>query len=403
MSSELGRYHTVEEIRSAISSELEGKKVVLGVTGSVAAYKAVDVARRLIRLGADVYIVMTKCATEFVTPMLFEWATGKRPVVELSGGVEHIALAKACDSMVVVPATLNTMAKIVQGAADNSVILTAIAMLGKGKPVVVVPAMHKNLYEAAVTQEIVKKLADLGVDVLPPVEKGGRLIIPSPEIIAEKVASVTLRGCDLEGLTLLITAGPTREYIDNVRFITNPSSGLMGIALANAAYFRGASVVLIRGPTMLEPAPWIKTIDVVSTEEMADAVRKAAEEYKVDAAILAAAPADYRPREVFQGKIASGLDKLVLELVPTPKVVAELRKVFRGPIIGFAAEYAPSDEEAIERARKKLSERGFDVILVNNVAKKGIGFSSPTNEVYVVTSEGPIKKLGPARKEFLAH
>ena len=188
-----------------------------------------------------------------------------------------------------------------------------------------------------------------------------------------------------------------------MRFITNPSSGLMGIALANAAYFRGASVMLIRGPTTLEPVPWVKTVNVVSTEEMANAVRRAAEEHEVDAAILAAAPVDYRPREVFRGKIASGLDKLVLELVPTPKVVAELRKVFRGPIVGFAAEYAPSDEEAVERARRKLLKRGFDVILVNNVAKKGIGFSSPMNELYVVTREGPVEKLGPARKAFIAH
>ncbi|RLG87214.1 MAG: bifunctional phosphopantothenoylcysteine decarboxylase/phosphopantothenate--cysteine ligase CoaBC [Thermoprotei archaeon] len=400
LSEKLRRFHSVEEVRASISNELRDHAIALGVTGSVAAYKAVDVARRRGKLGADVWVVMTRSATEFVTPMLFEWATGNPVTVEVGGGVEHIALAKMCSSMVIAPATLNTLSKLARGEADNPVVLTAIAMLGMGKPVVAAPAMHAQLFRSPATQRVLEELRGMGMDVLPPVEIGGRLVLPPPEVIAEKVAAVTLRGRDLRGLRILVTAGPTREYIDEVRFISNPSSGLMGVAIANAAYFRGADVVLVAGPLQVEPVPWIRVVRVTSTEEMAEAVKRVAAE-GIDAAVLAAAPADYRPAKRFGGKVSSGL-RITLELVPTPKVVEELRKVFRGPVIGFAAEYAERDEEAVERGRRKLVERGFDAIAINNVAKKGVGFTSPKNEVFIAMRSGEVIHVGPARKEYVA-
>lgn len=395
--------HPSKSIIGEESKALKNKNIVIGVTGSVACYKAIDLARKLMRRGAEVYPILSPTAADFISPKLFEWATGNKPIVEYSGEVGHIQFVEHADSMVIAPATANTISKIAWGVCDTSVTLTALAMRGAKKPVVIVPAMHIQLYNSLQVLKALNRLSDLGYHILKPVVEGERAKIPDVSEIALFVETMTLRGYDLRDLRMLVTAGPTREYIDPVRFISNPSSGRMGVSIAREAYFRGAEVKLIHGPLSIEPPPWIPRIEVGTTEELLKAVIGELNKLRYDIAIFAGAPVDFKFSLKYGMKIKSSGGPFAGQLLPTPKVIKKVREKFPDlPIIGFAAETVENDDELILKAKEEMSEYKLDIVVANNVARSDIGFSSRLNEVYIINKKGDVIHVPKLPKEEIA-
>lgn len=377
-------------------------KIALGVTGGVAAYKAAELVRRLQQEHLDVQVVMTRGAREFVTPLTFAALTGKKVITEMfaaedsapanvESAIEHIAVAQRIDLLLVAPATADTLAKFAQGLADD--FLSTLYLATKA-PVAVAPAMNVNMWEHAATRENIARLRARGVHVIEPDEGylacgmtgAGRLA--ATETIAKKVCEVLGLRHDLDGRTVLITAGPTCEDLDPVRYLTNRSSGKMGYALAEAAQRRGAHVILVSGPTDLrapEAADWVP---VRSTEEMRAAVLERASAAHM--VIMAAAVADYRPVAAQAGKLKRGEpgERLMLELEPTPDILAELGRDAAGAngriLIGFAAETG----RVAENARAKLARKGADLIVANDVTQAGAGFDTVTNIVTLYLRDG---------------
>ena len=379
--------HPSRAIIGEISRELSGKTVVLGVTGSVSVYKSIDYARALMRRGARVRVVMSKDAERLVSKEMFSWATGEEAVTELTWKLEHVDLAEEGDALVIAPATANTISKIANGIADTPVTATALNFLGLKKPVIVVPAMHKPMYDALGSQ--LERLRSMGVEVVQPKMVKDLAHYPDLDFLTDFTVSYLLRGKDLEGMKVLVTAGPTREYLDPVRFVSNPSSGTMGVAIANEAMFRGADVVLVHGPLCTSHKPYVRTVRVETTAEMAEAVeREVNAGYNV--VILAGAPADYRFKSVAGTKLDSATQVPVAEFERTEKVSARARKpgVF---LVGFAAETAKDDNELIEKAKRKKEKHGFDMVVANNAFRKDIAFASEYNEVVVVTDREVVK------------
>ena len=387
-------------------------KIALGVTGGVAAYKAAELVRRLQQEKLDVQVVMTRAAQEFITPLTFAALTGKKVITEMFGAegaepanvesaIEHIAVAQRIDLLLVAPATADSLAHFAQGIAGD--FLSTLYLATKA-PVVVAPAMNVNMWEHPATQENLEKLRARGVHVVDPDEGylacgmtgAGRLA--ATDAIVEKVCAVLGLRHDLEGQTVLVTAGPTREDIDPVRFLTNRSSGKMGYALAEAAVRRGAHVILVSGPTDLpvpEGADWVP---VRTTEEMRAAVRERASSANV--IIMAAAVSDYRPAAPRAQKVKRGDERLVLELEPTPDILAELgREKGSRILVGFAAE----TERVAENARDKLARKGADVIVANDVTQQGAGFDTDTNIVTLFLRDGRSLPLPKLTKFDVAH
>jgi phosphopantothenoylcysteine decarboxylase / phosphopantothenate---cysteine ligase len=384
-------------------------KIALGVTGGVAAYKAAELVRRLQQEKLDVQVVMTRSAQEFITPLTFAALTGKKVITEMFGAdgaeaanvesaIEHIAVAQRIDLLLVAPATADILAHFAQGIARD--FLSTLYLATKA-PVVVAPAMNVNMWEHPATQENLQKLRARGVHVVDPDEGylacgmtgAGRLA--ATDAIVEKVRAVLGLRRDLEGQTVLITAGPTREDLDPVRFLTNRSSGKMGYALAEAATRRGAHVVLISGPTDLPIPESVDWVPVRSTEEMRGAVRERASDANV--VIMAAAVGDYRPAAMQSQKLKRGDGGLTLELEPTPDILAEIgrepaRQNGRRVLVGFAAETG----HLAENARGKLARKGADMIVANDVTQEGAGFDTDTNIVTMFLRDGrelPLPKL----------
>ncbi|MCD6278540.1 MAG: bifunctional phosphopantothenoylcysteine decarboxylase/phosphopantothenate--cysteine ligase CoaBC [Desulfurococcales archaeon] len=383
------KYHPSSEIIGTHSLVLKGITIVVGVTSSAAIYRSVDVVRELMRKGAEVYVVMSRDATKLISPTLFEWATGNEVLVEFGGETGHIALSRICSSMVIAPATLNTIAKIAYGITDTSVTLTAVTVAGMGKPLIIVPAMHKYLWDSPQAKEALSKVKEWNCAIVPPIIEENKAKFPLIEDIVSAAEALTLRGRDLTGFKILITAGPTREFLDPVRFLTNASSGRMGIAIAREAYFRGAEVTLIHGPVPISVPHYVRRVKVTTTSEMLSAVMNEVESRNYDAVILAGAPADYSFSVSSKEKIKSVGKELELILKPTPKISSELRKVFNGLIIGFAAETVFGDiNKLIKLAQEKLKKRGFNIIVANDISRHDIGFASEFNEVYVVDDKG---------------
>ncbi len=395
------QYHPAHDIKMEISNELEGKCVILGVTGSVAIYRSLDVARGLIRRGASVHVVMSRSASNMVSPQMFYWATGEEPIVDITGRTEHITLARKCDAMIIAPATLSTMSKILNGTAEGGVALTAISLMGYKKPLLLVPAMHLNMYQTIQAQKIVKGLIELGINVLEPVKIGNALKMPSPNDIVRWATAKILRGNDLAGYKLLVTAGATREYIDAVRFISNPGSGRMGIEIAAEAAARGAQVSLITGHTEVEIPAFITTVkSVETTEEMATIIRKQTSREKYDALIAAASPVDFRPESKVSEKLPSG-SELIIHLKPTSKSVSSFAKRPRLQVI-FVAEVGLTEEELVRKAREKIEKYGADLAIANDISKPGIGFAAQYNQVIIVKPDGEWKAVPKTRKEIVA-
>lgn len=373
---------------------LEGKTVVLGVTGSIAAYKAADLASQLSQAGARVEVIMTEAATEFITPLTFRNITGK-PVVtrmfELASefSVEHVALAEAADVVVIAPATANTIAKLAAGIADDMLCCTVLATKA---PIVLAPAMHASMYENQITQDNLAKLRARGFTIVGPAH--GRLasggvgwgrLVDISEILGT-VCQVLGKSGDLAGKKIVVTAGGTQEPVDPVRCLTNRSSGKMGYALAEAARDRGATVVLVSAPCALAKPPGVEVINVVTAQEMYEEVRKAVD--KADALIMAAAVADYRPKSVSQSKIKrQKAASLTLELERTPDILGEVKGKFVR--VGFAAE----SEDLLANATEKLHKKQLDLIVANDITLKGSGIGADTNQVAIISPDGKVEEL----------
>jgi phosphopantothenoylcysteine decarboxylase/phosphopantothenate--cysteine ligase len=381
----------------------KGKNVILGVTGSIAAYKAADIASKLTQKGLAVDVVMTKAAQQFVTPLSFRSIT-HRPVVtdmfDLASeySVEHVALAERADVIVVAPATANAIARMAAGIADEILYSTVLATRA---PVIIAPAMDVGMWQNPVTQENVNKLRSRGFLVVGPgygrLASGlvgmGRLI--DNEEILGTIYHVLGRKGDLAEKQIVVSAGGTQEPIDLVRFVGNRSSGKMGYAVAEAARDRGAIVTLITGPTALPAPAGVDVMQVRTASQMRDAVLKATA--AADVLIMAAAVADYRPSTVAEGKIKREADSLTLELVKTSDILAEVK----GDLIkvGFAAE----SEDIVPRAAEKLKKKQLDLIVVNDIAAKDSGFDADTNRVIFINRKGETEQLPLMLKSEVAH
>ena len=372
---------------------LEGKNVVLGVTGGIAAYKACELTSRLRKAGAQVYVIMTKNACQFVAPLTFETLSNHPAVTDTfarpsTWEVEHIALAKRADVFVIAPATANILAKMAHGIADDMLSTTVLATRA---PVLVAPAMNTGMWENVATRENVKTLSAWGVRFIGP--EGGFLAcgdtgagrMSEPKQIFDAIVETLLPRQDMQGLKVVVTAGPTVEKIDPVRYISNRSSGKMGYAIAEAAAKRGADVTLVTGPTRLE-IPWgAKAVSIQSTQDLLEAMITHCPQ--ADIVIQAAAPADFTPAVVADQKIKKqGDGDLVLTLRQTPDVAAHVGKMKRSgqTLVGFAAE----TNDVLQNAEGKLTKKNLDMIVANDVTAPGAGFDVDTNIVTFVTRNG---------------
>ena len=387
---------------------LNGKKIALGVTGGIAVYKAVDLVSRLRKQGAEVRVIMTEHAQQFVTPLTFKEISGNKVAVSMwdsnqEFNVEHIALANWADAFVVAPATANILAKMANGIADD---LLSTTLLAAQAPIIVCPAMNTGMYQNSITQENIEKLQKHGVTVMPPavgylacgVTGPGRL--PEPQQIVEFIdAFFAKKDGDMVGMKVLVTAAGTREPIDPVRFVGNRSSGKMGYAIAQAAAQRGAEVLLVTGPSALEFPPNVNGVKVESTNEMLEACMEAYE--KMDVVIKAAAVADYRPRDVADQKIKKKTDDaLTVVMDKNPDILKELgaRKAHQ-ILVGFAAE----TQNLLDNAREKIVKKNLDMIVANDVTAAGAGFNSDTNIVKFLFPNGEVRSLEQMAKTQVAN
>lgn len=368
------------------------KTVVLGVTGSIAAYKAADLASALVKKGCDVHVIMTKNAANFINPITFEELTKNKCITDafdrnFEYNVAHISLAARADVFVVAPATANLIGKLANGIADDMLTTTVAAAKC---PKIISPAMNTNMFENPVVQDNIKRLEGYGFTVIPPAEgrlacgSSGKGKLPDREIILAYIEKALSEKQDLKGKKLLVTAGPTQESIDPVRFITNRSSGKMGYAVARAAMLRGADVTLVSGPVSLEPVPFVKNVGVVTAREMFEEVTALCRD--CDIIIMAAAVADYRPAKISENKIKKTDENAITELERTDDILKRLGESRReGQIIcGFSME----TENALENSRKKLLSKHADMIVCNNLRDSGAGFAVDTNKVTIITKDG---------------
>jgi phosphopantothenoylcysteine decarboxylase/phosphopantothenate--cysteine ligase len=399
--------HTSKSIIGTKSRELLGKRIVLCVTGSVAAIRSPDIARELMRRGADVYVVMTKMAEHVVHPDMLHWSTGNPVVTELTGDIEHVQYggehSEHADLILVAPSTANTIGKVAAGIDDTPVTTLLTTAIGAGIPVIIAPAMHASMYKHPIVNENIRKLQGIGVEVLMPRFEEGKAKIPGTDEIVTAVVKKLTKPQDLKGKRILITAGPTRAYIDAFRYITNPSSGKMGVAIAEDALERGAEVTLVYGPATAPPPPNAKVIQIETTEEMLNAVVDELKSKKYDAAILSAAASDWGPADRKMEKTPSSQGEWTLKLKALPKVIAEVKKadpkVF---LVGFKAEYDITEEELIERSYKRLKEMKMNLIVANDVSKKNRGFNVDTNEVYIIDPKRDVLHIALTSKKEIA-
>ena len=384
---------------------LTGKTIVLGVTGSIAAYKIANLASMLVKLNADVHVIMTQNATHFITPMTFETLTNNKCIVDtfdrnFNFDVKHVSLAKRGDLFLVAPCTANVIGKVANGICDD--MLTTTIMATKA-PVLFSPAMNTGMWENPVLQDNLKKLQHYGYHVIEPVV--GRLAcgdtgsgkMPSEETLLEHILLHLAREKDLKGKRLLITAGPTQEAIDPVRFISNRSSGKMGYALAKMAVLRGAQVTLISGPVSIAPFAGVETVAVRSAQQMFEAVSERSAER--DVVIMCSAVADYKPASYSEQKMKKSDNDMSVPLTRTQDILGWLgdHKQAGQVLVGFSME----TENLIENSRRKLTKKHADLICANSIASEQTGFAVDTNKVTLITQEN-VKELPLCTKEETA-
>lgn len=375
---------------------LKGKKIVLGVSGGIAAYKAVELLRLYVKAGAEVHVVMTSSAREFVTPLTFQTLSGHPVHTDLfslyqESEIGHISLSDRADVFVVAPATANIIGKVANGLADD---LLSTTVMATKAPLLFVPAMNVNMFENAAYRGNEERLVELGCHVMEPLSGylacgwEGKGKFPDPAAVFEETLRI-LSPSDLEGETVLVTAGPTCEKIDPIRFVSNFSSGKMGYAIARAARNRGANVTLVSGPTCLAPPCGVEMVPVTTANEMRDEVLKRIEAATV--VIKAAAVADYRPEKVADKKIKKEeMAEMVLRMEKNPDILSELGKVKKDRlVVGFAAETG----DLVENAREKLQRKNLDLIVANDVTAEGAGFDVDTNIVRFLFPDGTMEEL----------
>lgn len=383
------------------------KTVVLGVSGGIAVYKSCDVVSRLRKLGVNVHVIMTKSAAEFVTPLTFQSLSQNYVVSDMfeepkTWDVEHISLAKKADVFLIAPATANVIGKMANGIADD--MLTTTVMATKGK-VLIAPAMNTNMYENPIVQRNINSLKELGYSFVEP--ESGRLAcgdtgkgkLANPETIVEEVVKLLSVEEDLKGTSMIITAGPTVESLDPMRYITNRSTGKMGYAIAQVAISRGANVTLITGPTKLNPPQNLKKlIKIESAEEMYEAVLENLDENQV--VIKSAAVADYKPKDYSTKKIKKSDDDLVISLDRNKDIAYEIGKIKKDKIlVGFAAE----TNDLLENAKGKVTKKNLDFIVANDLTQEGAGFGVDTNIVKIIDKNGNIEEFPKMKKDQVAN
>ena len=390
-----------------MSSKTKKPCIVLGVTGGIAVYKACEVLRLLQKQGIDVYVVMTKNACQFVAPLTFETLSGHPVAVDTferpaTWEVEHIALAKRADLFLIAPATANIIGKMACGIADDMLSTTVMATKA---PVMIAPAMNTGMWESTAVQQNIRTLVDRGVHVVTPATghlacgDSGAGKLEDVSVIAQRALEVLTAKKDLAGLSVMVTAGPTREALDPVRYISNRSSGKMGYAIARAAQLRGADVTLLTGPVSIEPPKGVRVVPFMTTRDLLDAASSLVDQQ--DILIQAAAPADYRAKEIAPQKIKKqGGADMVIELTENPDVAATLggKKRAGQTFVGFAAE----TNDVLEHAQGKLQKKNLDMIVANDVTLPGAGFDVNTNIVTLITKEESIS-LPMLSKDEVAH
>ncbi len=385
---------------------LQGKNVLLGVTGSIAAYKIAGLASMLVKKNANVQVLMTKNAVNFINPITFESLTGNKCLVDtfdrnFEFSVEHVAIAKRADVLMIAPASANVIAKIAHGIADDMLTTTALACRCHK---IIAPAMNTNMYENPVTQDNLKICEKYGMEVIKPATgylacgDTGAGKMPEPEELFDYIGRAIAYSKDLTGKKILVTAGPTKEALDPVRYITNHSTGKMGYAIASAAAYRGAEVTLVTGPTTLKRPRFVRIIDVITAKEMFDKVALLSREQ--DCVIKAAAVADYRPSAVSPEKVKKKDGNLTIDLERTDDILAYLgtHKQDGQFLCGFSME----TQDMLENSRDKLKKKNLDMIVANNLKVPGAGFGVDTNVVTIITPE---KETGLEKmtKEEVAH
>lgn len=374
---------------------LKGKTVVLGITGGIAAYKIANLASMLVKLHCDVQVIMTKNATNFIHPITFETLTNHKCLIDtfdrnFQYNVEHVALAKRADVVMIAPATANIIGKMANGIADDMLTTTVLACTCKK---IVAPAMNTQMYRNPIVQDNMKKLAHYGFEIIEPAtgflacRDIGEGKLPEPELLLQYILKEIALKKDMNGKKVLVTAGPTQEAIDPVRYITNHSTGKMGYAIARHCMLRGADVTLVTGPTHLAPPPFVTVVPILSAKDMFDAVTSRADEQ--DIIIKSAAVADYRPATVADEKMKKSGEVLTMELEKTNDILKYLgeHKKEGQFLCGFSME----TENMIENSRAKLQKKNLDMIVANNLKQTGAGFGTDTNIVTLITKEEEIE------------
>lgn len=385
---------------------LQGKTVVLGVTGSIAAYKIASLASKLVKLHADVHVLMTQNATNFITPITFETLIGNKCLIDtfdrnFQFDVAHVSLAKKADVMLIAPASANVIGKIANGIADDMLTTTVMASTA---PVLISPAMNTHMYENPIVQDNLQKLERFGYKIIAPAvgmlacHDVGAGKMPEPEMLLDWILREIACKKDLQGKKILVTAGPTQEAVDPVRYLTNHSTGKMGYALARCAMLRGADVTLVTGPTAITPPPFVQTVAVTSAEEMYQEVTKRAAEQ--NAIIMAAAVADYRPATVSAEKQKKQAGDAVLPLSRTKDILAYLGE--HKPAGQFLCGFSMETQHMLENSRAKLKQKHLDMICANNLKVAGAGFGTDTNVVTLIQAQKE-QELPLQSKEAVGH
>ncbi len=373
---------------------LQGKTVLLGITGSIATYKVANLASMLVKLHADVHVIMTKNACQFITPVTFETLTGNKCITDtfdrnFDYNVEHVSLAKKAAVVLVAPATANIIGKLAHGICDDMLTTTYFASKA---PKLIAPAMNTQMWENPLLQDNLDRLKHYGAEIITP--SSGRLAcgdigsgkLPSEEILLQHILKTIALPHDMKSKSLLITAGPTQEFIDPVRFITNPSSGKMGYAIAKIAALRGAKVTLVSGPVAIESYAGIEKVDVKTAEQMYNEVTSRSSEH--DIIIMCSAVADYTPAVFHEQKMKKGNDDIQLQLKRTKDILQEIgiKRTRKQYIVGFSME----TENLIENSRQKLDKKGADMICANSISQANTGFGVDTNRVTIITRNAEV-------------
>ncbi|MHA1684569.1 MAG: bifunctional phosphopantothenoylcysteine decarboxylase/phosphopantothenate--cysteine ligase CoaBC [Promethearchaeota archaeon] len=405
--------HPSKDITGTVSNVLKGKTICMCITGSVAAMTAPIIAREFMRWGAEIIAVMSKSATKLITPELMHWSTGNPVVTHLTGAVEHIAIAGdrgknlgTADLILVCPATANTISKIACGIDDTPVTTVVTTAFGSGIPIVVVPAMHECMFHHPMLEENIQRLKQVGVEFIGPRISEGKAKIAKIDDITNRCRDIMVEDQELKKYNFLVTVGPTREFIDKVRFLSNPSSGKMGMAISEEIIARGGRVTIVMTKGCITQPPLstnVKLVEVSSTQDLLMAVMNELSTKDYDFFISSAAISDFRPAKVLNKKISSDRDKLLINLVQNPKIIKEVRKAYPELfVVAFKAEVPAMQDEMIDNAYNRLTSSDADLIVANDVGRVETGFESSTNEVFIIDKTRNITHVPLQSKRLVA-